>query len=84
MAEHAPMAGERTQIGEVTPKMIEAGLAALEQWRQLAPGERLAAVYRAMLAVAPPSRSRASRPTATMLQALEILGHGPETRPGKK
>ena len=42
--------GEQTPV---SPKMIEAGLRAMEAWKNLPPGEVIAAVYRAMVAVTP-------------------------------
>ncbi len=59
----------------VTPEMIKAGLKALEQWKDLPPGEVMAAVYRAMAAVAPPQGKEISQPSATVLAVLKRLGH---------
>ena len=59
----------------VTPEMIKAGLKALEQWKNLPPGEVMAAVYRAMAAVAPPESQETGQPSATVLEDLKRLGH---------
>ncbi len=59
----------------VTPKMIGAGLQALERWKHLPPGELLAAVYRAMAADAPPESKETAQPSATVLDVLKRLGH---------
>jgi hypothetical protein len=60
----------------VTPEMIKAGLKALEQWKDLPPGEVMAAVYRAMVAVAPPKgKEETGQPSATVLEVLKRMGH---------
>jgi hypothetical protein len=55
--------------------MIKAGLKALEQWKDLPPGEVMAAVYRAMAAVAPPESKETGQPSVTVLEVLKRLGH---------
>ncbi len=59
----------------VTPEMIKAGLKALEQWKNLPPGELMAAIYRAMAAFAPPGGKETGQPSATVLEVLKRLGH---------
>ena len=59
----------------VTSRMIEAGLCALEDWKDLPPGELLAAVYRAMAAHAPIGNKDGAVPSPTVLDALRLLGH---------
>jgi hypothetical protein len=55
--------------------MIKAGLKALEQWKDLPPGEVMAAVYRAMAAVAPQESKETGQPSASVLEVLKRLGH---------
>jgi hypothetical protein len=55
--------------------MIKAGLKALEQWKDLPPGELMAAVYRAMAAIAPLESKESRQPSATILEVLKRLGH---------
>jgi hypothetical protein len=59
----------------VTPEMIKAGLEALEQWKDLPPGELIAAVYRAMAACAPFEAKNTAQPSPTVLDVLKRLGH---------
>ena len=59
----------------VTSRMIEAGLRALEDWKDLPPGELLATVYRAMAARAPLENKDGAAPSPTVLDALKLLGH---------
>ncbi len=69
----------KRRLGEspaaVTPEMIKAGLKALEQWKDLPPGEVMAAVYRAMAAVAPQESKETGQPSATVLEVLKRMGH---------
>ena len=62
--------GERIPV---SPKMIEAGLRAMEAWKNLAPGEVLAAVYRAMVAAAPVDRTHTTEPSPTIIEILKRL-----------
>jgi len=55
----------------VSPKMIEAGLRAMEAWKDLPSGELMAAVYRAMAALAPDDRSRTAEPSPTIMEILK-------------
>lgn len=69
-----PKASEPSEI-VVTPEMIRAGLAVVKSWPSLTDGVALAMAYRAMAAAAPPDGSSTATVTATMLQALRLLGH---------
>jgi hypothetical protein len=64
----------RTEWVSVSPRMIEAGLRAMEVWKELPRGERLAEVYRAMAAVAPIDRSHMSDPSPTIIEMLKRFG----------
>jgi hypothetical protein len=55
----------------VSPKMIEAGLRAMEAWKNLPPGEVIAAVYRAMVAAAPVDRTHTEKPSPTIIEILK-------------
>jgi hypothetical protein len=54
--------------------MIKEGLKALELWKELPPGEVIAAVYRAMAAVAPIDKSHMAEPSPTIIEVLKRLG----------
>ena len=62
--------GRAEQI-PVSAKMIEAGLRAIETWRDLPPGELIAAVYRAMAAAASVDRTHTSEPSPTIGEILK-------------
>jgi len=65
--------GRAEQI-PVSAKMIEAGLRAIETWKDLPPGELIAAVYRAMAAAAAPiERTHTSEPLPTISEILKRL-----------
>ena len=55
----------------VSAKMIGAGLRAIETWRDLPPGELIAAVYRAMAAAASVDRTHTSEPSPTISEILK-------------
>jgi hypothetical protein len=57
----------------VSPQMIKEGLRALALWKELPPGEVIAAVYRAMAAVAPVDRTHAAEPSPTIIEILNRL-----------
>ena len=61
----------RTERVAVSPKMIEAGVRAMEVWKDFPPGELVAAVYRAMVAVAPIDRTHTTEPSPTILEILK-------------
>ena len=61
----------------VSPKMIEAGVRAMEVWKDFPPGELVAAVYRAMAAVAPSQTKAADHvPPANFLEVLRLMQAG--------
>ncbi len=55
----------------VSPKMIEAGVRAMSVWKDLPPGELVAAVYRAMAAHAPVDRTHLAEPSPTIMDILK-------------
>ena len=55
----------------VSGKMIDAGLRAIEAWKDLPPGELIAAVYRAMAAAAPIDRTHTAEPSPTIIEILK-------------
>jgi hypothetical protein len=57
----------------VSPKMIEAGLRAIEAWKDLPLGELVAAVYRAMAAVAIGDGTDAAAPSPTITEIMQRL-----------
>ena len=58
----------------VSPQMIKDGLKALELWKELPPGEAIAAVYRAMATVAPIDKAHTAEPSPTIIEILKRLG----------
>ena len=55
----------------VSAKMIGAGLRAIETWRDLPPGELIAAVYRAMAAAALADQTHMSERSPTISEILK-------------
>ncbi len=55
----------------VSPKMIEAGVRAMSAWKDLPPGELVAAIYRAMAAYAPVDRTNVADPSPTIMDILK-------------
>jgi hypothetical protein len=50
--------------------MIEAGIRAMSAWKDLPPGELVAAIYRAMAACAPVDRTSLAEPSPTIMDIL--------------
>ena len=61
----------------VSPQMIKESLRAIERWKDLPPGELIAAVYRAMAAVAPIDSARTAEPSPTIMLDLLLFAEFP-------
>jgi hypothetical protein len=57
----------------VSPKMIEAGLRAIEAWKDLPLGELVAAVHRAMAAAASGDGTDAAAPSPRITEIMQRL-----------